>query len=257
MGRADPQRCSDVVSLHPVSVPRSPLSLHVEAWDAFVDAGFVVGDRVLLRDGSLTVSGASGNVVVCDFADAPEWTGSTGAVSISSRAVDDALGQLEMLNQLSLRAARARLADRVDALVAALCEGSDPSVRAAVRGLVGFGPGLTPSGDDVLAGCLVALLRWNATVSVGDRLKRTITERLASPNATGFVGRQLLELARLGFTHEALDDVLLALPLAGSALASPAERVLSVGATSGADSLLGVECALRVFVALTERDVPK
>ena len=257
MGRADPQRCSDVVSLHPVGVPRSPLSVHVDAWDAFADAGFGVGDRVSLRGGLLTVSGASGNVVVCDFADAPEWTGSSGVVPITFPAVDDALGRLAVLNQPSLPAARTRLADRVDALVAALCEGSDLPVRAAVGGLLGFGPGLTPSGDDVLAGCLVALLRWNATLSVGDRLERAITERLVSPNATGFVGRQLLELARYGLTHEALDDVLLAVPLGGSALVRPAERVLSVGATSGADSLLGIECALRVFVALTERDVPR
>ena len=255
--RADPLRWPDVVSLHPVGVPRSPLSVHVDAWHALADAGFGVGDRVSLHDGSLTVSGASGNVVVCDFADAPEWTGSCGVVPITSRTVDDALGRLAMLNQPSLPAARARLASRVDALVAALCEGTDLSVGVAVRGLVGFGPGLTPSGDDVLAGCLVALLRWNATVSAGGRLERAIAERLVGPNATGFVGRQLLELARHGLTHEALDDVLLAVPLGGSALVRPAERVLSVGATSGADSLLGIECALRVFVTLTQRDVPR
>lgn len=255
--RADPLRWSDVVSLHPVGVPRSPLSVHVDEWDALVDAGFGVGDRVSLRDGSLMVSGAAGNVVVCDFADAHEWTGSCGVVPITSRAVDDALGRLAMLNQSSLPAARARMASRVDALVAALCDGSDPSVGAAVRGLVGFGPGLTPSGDDVLAGCLVALLRWNATVSASGRLERAVAKRLASPNATGFVGRQLLELARLGFTHEALDDVLLAVPHGGSALVLPAGRLLSVGATSGADSLLGIECALRVFVTLTQRDVPR
>ncbi len=262
---------ADVLSLHPPGVPRSPWSLHTEAWDAYTDGGFEPGDRAVLVNGTLVVTSASGNVVVCDFADAPVWTSSTEMVPIATDTAKAALAGLLTLNHVAIHDAWDRLVGRDEALVSALCNlsvgfghdgaaSSDPKYAEAERALLveverltGFGPGLTPAGDDLLAACLVSLLRWDDSMRFGRSLASAVATRLAIPNATGFVSRQLLQLARLGFTHEAVDDLLLAVPLGMAATQQAAERLLQVGQTSGSDSLLGVVSALRVYCSVADR----
>lgn len=130
------------------------------------------------------------------------------------------------------------LARQAAPLLAAL-----PEPQAAQR-LIGFGPGATPSGDDLLAGLLLTLhyARYPAATLRGIARNAQTTE----------LGRALLRWAADGRARE---DVLLLLRdlfnCSGSAALARLESVLHYGATSGADLVAGVAIGLRV-VACSE-----
>lgn len=102
--------------------------------------------------------------------------------------------------------------------------------------LVGAGPGLTPAGDDVLAGALVT-----AYATSDPRLVRWRQETRAALTArrTTAVSRALLHHALDGYSTADLADLLTAL-CRGADLAEPRTRLLAVGHTSGAALLVGV-----------------
>jgi hypothetical protein len=75
-------------------------------------------------------------------------------------------------------------------------------------GLLGLGPGLTPSGDDVLSGVLIALHATGETVKFA-KLGGAI--RTAAPAATSLASRAMLASAAKGQAGEALHRVVNAL----------------------------------------------
>jgi len=110
----------------------------------------------------------------------------------------------------------------------------------AVAALVGAGPGLTPAGDDVLAGALVTL------AAAGDEPRRralaaAVRDRL--PATTG-VSAALLEQACRGRAVPQVSAVLRALASAADLDAALA-RLALVGHTSGAALALGIRVAVR------------
>jgi hypothetical protein len=122
---------------------------------------------------------------------------------------------------------------------------------ALVRRLVGAGPGLTPSGDDVLCGVLLGLRMLGRARDL-PRLWDTVAPRLST---TTTLSAALLVEAVQGYAvppvidlGEALvDDDAVGVPAA-------AARVLAVGHTSGADLLAGLSGCLdalrdKAFVA--------
>jgi hypothetical protein len=114
-------------------------------------------------------------------------------------------------------------------LVDALASGS-PLASHVLR-LLGRGPGLTPLGDDVLAGLLVTLVALGAPAS--DRLAATVSAY--APARTTFVSAALLHHAARG---ECVPE--LAAVLDGGGV----DALLRVGHTSGAGLLRGVHGAL-------------
>ncbi|MBA8953595.1 DUF2877 domain-containing protein [Actinomadura namibiensis] len=142
-------------------------------------------------------------------------------------------------------------------LLAGCCAAGDlaGAVEAAER-VVGLGPGLTPSGDDVLAGLLVTLRLLGHAVPGGRRavwladwLGAAVT---ADADArTTAVSATLLHCAAAGETASEVAAVLRA--AAGREEASPAvRRLLAVGHTSGADLAEGVLAGCRAVLALAE-----
>lgn len=112
----------------------------------------------------------------------------------------------------------------------------DPAVDPAA--LVGLGPGLTPAGDDLLAGMLVtlhALGRCRTAASIADRidLDRTtpISAALLAQATSGRAARPLLELLRSLTGASSTGDAL--------------DGLLAVGATSGRWLATGALGALR------------
>ncbi len=102
--------------------------------------------------------------------------------------------------------------------------------------LVGAGPGLTPSGDDVLAGALVT-----AHATADPRLDRWrhATRRALARRRTTAVSRALLHHALDGHATPELADAVVA--LCRDADPGPAvRRLLAVGHSSGAALLGGV-----------------
>jgi len=102
--------------------------------------------------------------------------------------------------------------------------------------LVGSGPGLTPAGDDVLAGALVAAY---ATRDPRLPLWRATTRGVLTATRTTAVSRAMLHHALDGYATPQLADFLTALCL-GHDITGPRTDLLAVGHTSGSALLAGV-----------------
>lgn len=109
------------------------------------------------------------------------------------------------------------------------------SLDNAAEGLIGLGPGLTPSGDDYLGGVLVALRAVRRT-SHAESLWRWLEPRLAG--RTSELSSAHLAAAAAGEAHEALHEVL---------NGAPPERLDGVGHCSGWDALAGAMAVLRGY----------
>ncbi|MEO6881924.1 MAG: DUF2877 domain-containing protein [Mycobacteriaceae bacterium] len=124
-----------------------------------------------------------------------------------------------------------------------LAEHADPT---AVAGLLGRGPGLTPSGDDVLAGYLLGAGAFGLEIHP---VRAAVAAR--APQATSALSAQLLRHAARGeavgelvelvhvLTDPALDDTAPA-DTARERLVGVAAALLRVGHTSGAGLAWGV-----------------
>jgi hypothetical protein len=126
--------------------------------------------------------------------------------------------------------------------------GDEALVTQGAGGLIGLGPGLTPSGDDCLVGALGWLMmtagaRRNWIERVGELV------RLGALNKTTLVSYTYLDAVSRGMVGEYLGDVIEALVNRGSEeVRKAAERVASLGSTSGCDMLLGVYRALMLTI---------
>lgn len=125
---------------------------------------------------------------------------------------------------------------------AASVDGDD--LRAARDALAGLGPGLTPAGDDVLAGVLLVERAWR-----GHAAEDALVD-LAGGARTNDVARAFLAWAARGQSIEPVHRFLCAAAGQDGVRARDALRSLSaVGHTSGADLALGLGLGLRALVA--------
>jgi len=110
-----------------------------------------------------------------------------------------------------------------------------------LAGVIGRGPGLTPAGDDVLVGILAVLSRGSgpAAAAAADRLAGLVPPLLPT---TTYISGQLLLQALRGLFARAVDEFLSALTAASppQRLKAVIRRVIETGATSGADTCMGV-----------------
>ena len=104
------------------------------------------------------------------------------------------------------------------------------------EGLIGLGPGLTPSGDDYLGGMLVAL-RISGRGMQAEGLWRWLQPRLKQ--RTSAISAAHLTAAAAGEGHEVLHEI-----LNGSL---DVQKLNSVGHTSGWDSLAGAVAVFKVY----------
>ncbi len=131
-------------------------------------------------------------------------------------------------------------APHLEALVRALMAADAGAVREPAQRLAGLGPGVTPSGDDVLLGAITGL-RYART---GSALRFAIVDA-AQPRTT-WASAQLLQYAFAGEATVPLLEVAGALVRAVDipALDPLLARLFSVGETSGADALVGLLAGL-------------
>jgi len=132
----------------------------------------------------------------------------------------------------------ARAAEGMDALYSGVRRGDAAMLAHAARCLCGLGPGLTPSGDDVLAGLLVALALLQPPYA--PEARETILA--AARDRTTRVSLAYLEAAARGEAGEAWHLLVEQLDRRGDhprAVAPAAQRVMAAGETSGADMLTG------------------
>jgi hypothetical protein len=111
--------------------------------------------------------------------------------------------------------------------------------------VLGLGPGLTPSGDDFLAGALAAL-RWRAVASpFATQLAKAVTTQASK--RTNKISAALLRYAAEGLLYAPAADLGNALGAGDEQGAIAATRdLLDLGASSGADTLAGILAGLLI-----------
>ncbi len=210
-----------------------------------------VGGRASLEDGHLVLDGGP-----IDASGAPAWDASLHEVYVRGwrrrwasawQALARAVGEVPT-SPLWGVAAR-----RVDRLAGALERRALGEAIDAATQLVGLGPGLTPSGDDLLVGLLVGM---HCGESADGFVSAWGEGVLAASRRTTDVSRVFLEWAARGRTTQRLRDVIEAIlgPREEGRLNDALEAALSVGSTSGADGLLGLLIGLRLWTDGSEED---
>lgn len=128
-------------------------------------------------------------------------------------------------------------AGALQARVAALRLASTTAAQAdALAALIGLGPGLTPAGDDWLAGWLI---RWRLDAAAASAAAAPPL-RAADLTATTRLSQALLRAAYAGWVDAAWQDLLAALSCNhADSIQQHARRILQHGATSGCAMLAG------------------
>ncbi|MGQ0668441.1 MAG: oxamate carbamoyltransferase subunit AllH family protein [Actinomycetota bacterium] len=197
-----------------------------------------------------TVRVSGGRVAVgdrtIDVLTAVAWSGplpspravlaTTGAAARA--ALDVAAGSALASDQFRDRALRARRALRAG------------NLEKSADILAGLGPGLTPSGDDALAGILFAI-----RAAAGETIEPRAA-LVAGSARSGPIPRAFLAWAARGQALQPAHDLLLAVTAEdGEGAARAAWALGAVGETSGADFLLGLAWGLEAAQRVAGRDV--
>ncbi len=132
-------------------------------------------------------------------------------------------------------------------------ESVHPPFPDAARGLIGLGPGLTPSGDDFLGGLMIGLGNFGMA-----RIAKSLWSGLLPDLAdrTNLISIAHLEAAAAGMGHGAVHALLLALRgEATSAIERTMMEVSAIGHSSGWDTLAGLVLATRLALENEEAEV--
>lgn len=127
-------------------------------------------------------------------------------------------------------------------LCGAAARGHAISVAGAARGLAGLGPGLTPSGDDLLAGFAAAWTLVGDALGLDRAARQRVTAALVAGAERGAspLGRAWLAHARRGELLEPMTGFVAALLSAEPRDLGVAVRgALAVGSSSGTDWMVG------------------
>ena len=138
------------------------------------------------------------------------------------------------------RAFATRLSQTLPLLARATERRDIPAIAGAAARLVGLGPGLTPSGDDFIAGYLAALWSRAGFGSGLDAILAPLADALAPLFLrTNAISRQMLSDAARGRFAQRLVDVTVAIS-GGDDSVDATVRALASGHSSGADTLYGL-----------------
>ena len=219
----------------PSPAARAPFAVHA------------AGAPAEVRHGALHVATQEGGHVsyrpVREWAPRPVLPGPPASVRAS--VVDDLARRLEP-DPACDSPTTALLADATAHLQSALVAGELVGARAAADRLIGLGPGLTPAGDDVLAGLLVTCRQLRTSraaariVALTEPLGRHVAQ-LAATRTTALSAALLVHAAqgRAAAPVLAVVDALVGRAPLGPALTA----LLAVGHTSGRDTARGVLAA--------------
>jgi len=123
------------------------------------------------------------------------------------------------------------------------------AVSEAVGGIVGLGPGLTPSSDDMLAGLvlLCSVFAKNGGRVLGRGELVAALEDTPITGKTTTLSSEFLKQAAMGVGNEPVMSLCAALLTQGPAsVETKTNRVLSAGETSGTDTVLGLCLGMRL-----------
>ncbi len=206
-------------------------------------ASVAVGDEAVAGDGVLRL---------CGFAVRPlRWwdPGVPPVHVVATRVAADLAAHLPSAPPEVVGALPA-LANALRRVATGVAGSPRADLAAAVRGLVGRGPGLTPTGDDVLAGALCALAATRSAATTRRALADTV---LAEMHRTTPVSAALLGEAVHGRAVPQLVDLLRTLgrPAAAQRVAAAVAALVGVGHTSGTALGHGLVLGLQAAAPVT------
>ncbi|WP_328814871.1 DUF2877 domain-containing protein [Nonomuraea cypriaca] len=255
---AAPRRPARVLAVFPAGVY---LEVRTDLEPSVI--GVITGEATRLPN-SVLLATPLPRVTVGDDASVGDRAIDLGSLSLRVRRWWDPAPPLGRTDPARLAHAAALLADppgtglagngAIGLLAGSCAEGRLLGVVTAAEQLMGLGPGLTPSGDDVLAGLLVTLRHLGAATGTGraiwlaDWLAATVT--FDARTRTTRISATLLHCAARG---EASPEVIAVLRgIAGRQALEPALRRLHrLGHTSGADLAQGIAIGLAAVLALS------
>lgn len=211
--------------------------------------GVLAGDEGWAGDGTVGVGGLEIGV-------RRWWDPAPPLSSPDPARLPAALAVLDGIHARSPRQPGLDPAGAPDALSRGCLAGSLADAVTAAEGLIGLGPGLTPSGDDMLSGLLVALRHLGeaadapGAVRLADWLGAAVT--YDARTRTTPISATLLYCAARGQAGPEVVGVLRG--VVGLQPLEPAvHRLLRLGHTSGADLLLGIRIGLSAVLSERER----
>ena len=243
-----------------------PFGIRVASLD-FDVFGFCNGEPINIRAGFVSIgSGSTCRVVDCRAV--PRWLparhnktepGLAGRLAVVAAAASDrswhqSAGMAQTVRSALARASHSpqRNAHRVPTFIEASREHIRPGQKIrselsvalgeVLAKVVGQGPGSTPSGDDVLVGIL-AVLNSPASGAAGARAAESLGRAIFPLlRTTSDVSGQLLRQAVKGLFSRDVHELVLALlgNPAPQQLRNTIQRVIETGATSGADTCMGL-----------------
>jgi hypothetical protein len=159
-----------------------------------------------------------------------------GPLGFTADAVPDRAGAQALRSSVGVRARQA--------LVRGIAAGDARAFADAACALIGFGEGLTPAGDDCVVGALAALHRLSPGWLAAHAGHYARVAGAARTRTTDLARDFLLEALEGRFAEPVLD---LLTALSDGVAEDAAERLLSMGATSGADTLCGIRLGCRAL----------
>ncbi len=239
----------DLMSLTAASVARAPRSIQLGI-DRMDRLGIAVGDRVSSDGHTLRV----GEHFVVVVSATPVWeerppNGSPLASRIG--LLEDLLSARHVPGKSAFeRAVAESLQNGLAELRRAVRAGDGDAAYHAAASLVGLGPGLTPTGDDVLTGAAFAASRLNGSLDV----VRDAVALVADTGTTNDISLTAMRCALRGRAVQPIED--LYSWLCGADTHNPhrlVTDVYAIGHTSGADLALGLLTAVRLHQESQER----
>jgi hypothetical protein len=242
-----------VVSVHDArgTVPHSPCSVRIEHWSLLHTGAINVDHAATVEDDVLTIYGTF--ILRCWIGSSQTWGPPAPITPVLNGRPLDAGVESQLAN------AETRLGSRWLDLTENLSpESGFDHIRTtnALLRIVGFGPGLTPSGDDALAGLLLGLRWWSKDITMFTYLRDCVLDILEMGRTrTTLLSAQMLHFACVGIGNELVHEVLASVADQDSTESCDLlTRLCQIGATSGADTLLGLRTASRLLE--TSRPVP-
>ncbi len=117
------------------------------------------------------------------------------------------------------------------------------AIGGAVRELIGLGPGLTPSSDDLLAGLVLMCILFGKNGGYEERAVSLVVKAIAEEavGRTTALSEEYLLQAALGRGNEPVMRLCAELLTGGQeSIEEQTKRVLSIGGSSGTDIVLGI-----------------
>jgi len=218
---------------------RGPLTLNIEADDAFFE-GINLGDRVIIHGGNLAfprigLTCSSENADVWKPSDPPPLANSKVEIKIS----------LDRFAQLLPAQPESFSNQELKALNLSLRSFNLQQVASQLIPFLGKGAGLTPSGDDLIVGFLLALNRWGKDFLPFLKVKEpNLLLVQAAPLRTTSLSASLIESAAQGMADErlilALDSLVTGVPDVEECITC----LRNYGNTSGRDAFMGMRIVL-------------